>query len=134
MINLIDVNGRLKSWYEISNYYNLGPIEFLEWYGIIQSIPSKWKKAILGNPTNREAYNSVSRDGETIINNVEMEIKTIKTRRIYKHSISGKVKEPSSKTYFNKTFDLEKDFPWEKVYMLPYKTTVESTTRVFHAI
>ena len=32
-IDLIDVNGRLKSWDEISNDYNLGPIEFLEWYG-----------------------------------------------------------------------------------------------------
>ena len=39
VIDLIDVNGRLKSWDEISNEFNLGPIEFLEWYGIIQSIP-----------------------------------------------------------------------------------------------
>ena len=42
-----------------------------------------------------------------------MEIKTIKARHIYKHLISGKVKEPSSKTYFNKNFDFEEDFPWE---------------------
>ena len=60
-----------------------------------------------------------------------MEIKTIKTRHIYKHLISGKVKEPSPKPYFNKTFDLEEDFPRKKVYMLPYKITIESTTRVF---
>ena len=60
-----------------------------------------------------------------------MEITTIKTRHIYKHLISGKVKKPSSKTYFNKHFDLEEDCPWEKVYMLPYKATIESTTRVF---
>ena len=62
MIDLIDVNGRLTSWDEISNDYNLGPtcIKFLEWYGIIQSIPSNWKESILGNPTNWEVYNSVS--------------------------------------------------------------------------
>ena len=67
MIDLIDVNGRLKSWDEISNDFNLGPKEFLEWYGIIQSIPSNWKESLLSNPTSREVYNSVLRDGETII-------------------------------------------------------------------
>ena len=98
VIDLIDVNGRLESWDEISNDFNLGPIELREWYGIIQSIPSNWKEFILGNTTNREVYNSVSRDGETvIINNLATKIKAIKTRHIYKHLISGKVKEPSSK-------------------------------------
>ena len=97
--------------------FNLGPIEFLEWYGIIQSILSNWKESILGNPTNREVYNNVLRDGETIIiNNVAMEIKTIKTRHIYKHLIGRKVKELSSKFYFNRNFDLEQDFPSDKVY------------------
>ena len=47
MIDLIDVNGRLKSWDEISKDFNIGPIEFLEWYGLIQSIPSIWKESIL---------------------------------------------------------------------------------------
>ena len=88
VINLINVNGRLKSWDEISNDFNLGPKEFLEWYGIIQSIPSNRKESILGTPTNPEVYNSVSRNSETIIiNNVAMEIRTIKTRRIHMHLI-----------------------------------------------
>ena len=126
MIDLIDVNGRLKSWDEISKDFNIGPIEFLEWYGLIQSIPSIWKESILGNPINQEVYNSVSRNGETIIiNNVIMEIGTIKTRHIYKQLIDRKVKEPSSKLYFNRNFDLEEDFPWDKVYTLPYNTTDE---------
>ena len=63
VIDLIDVNSGLKLWDEISNDFILGLIESLEWYGIIQSIPSNWKESILGNPINREDYNSVSRDG-----------------------------------------------------------------------
>ena len=63
VMDLIDVNIGLKSWDEISNVFNLGLIESLEWYGISQSIPSNWKESILGNPINREDYNSVSRDG-----------------------------------------------------------------------
>ena len=62
LIGLIDVNGRLESWDEISNDYNLGPIEFLEWYGIVQSIPSNRKECILGNTINREVYNTVSQE------------------------------------------------------------------------
>ena len=42
-----------------------------------------------------------------------MEINTIKTRHIYKHLIGRKFKEPSSKFYFNRNFDLEGDFPWD---------------------
>ena len=60
-----------------------------------------------------------------------MEIGTIKNRHIYKQLIGRNVKEPSSKFYFNRNFDLEEDFPWDKVYTLPYNTTVESITRVF---
>ena len=132
VINLINVKGRLKSWDEISNDFNLGPKEFLEWYGIIQSIPSNWKESILGTPTNPEVYASVSRNSETvIINNVAMEIRTIKTRRIHMPLIGRKVKEPSSKFYLNRNFDLEEDFPWDKLYILPYNTTTESTARVF---
>ena len=62
-MDLIDVNSGLKSWNEISNDFILGLIKSLEWYGIIQSIHSNWKESILGNPINREDYNSVSRDG-----------------------------------------------------------------------
>ena len=32
--------------------------------------------------------------------------------------------------HFNRNFDLEEHFPWDKVYTLPYNTTIESTTRV----
>ena len=98
MIDLIE-------WDEIFNDFNLRPIEFLEWYGIIQSTSSNWKESIPGNPTNREVYNSVSRDGETIIiNNVAMEIKAIKIRHTYKHLISGKVKRTIILYLFSKKF------------------------------
>ena len=87
---------------------------------LFSQFPQNWKESILGNPTNREVYNSVSRDDETIIiNSVAIEIKTIKTRHIYKHLIGRKVKEPSSKFYFNRNFDFEDDFPRDKVYKLP---------------
>ena len=57
-------------------------------------IPSIWKESILGNPINQEVYNSVSRNGETIIiNNVVMEIGTIKTRHIYKQLIGRRLKD-----------------------------------------
>ena len=38
--NLFDNEGELKNWETVSQEFNLNPIHFLKWYGVLKSIPS----------------------------------------------------------------------------------------------
>ena len=35
-----------KNWDSVSQEFNLEPAHFLEWYGVLNSIPNKWKRRI----------------------------------------------------------------------------------------
>ena len=46
--NLFDRKGelKLKNWETVSQEFNLNPVHFIKWYGLLKSIPSSWKKAL----------------------------------------------------------------------------------------
>ena len=39
-------DGSVRTWESISQIYDLEPIDFLKWLGVLQSIPLSWKKMI----------------------------------------------------------------------------------------
>ena len=43
--NLFDRKGELKNWETVSQEFNLNPVHFLKWYGVLKSIPSSWEKS-----------------------------------------------------------------------------------------
>ena len=42
--DLVNRDGVFKNWDSVSQEFNLRPTHFLEWYGVLNSIPNKWKK------------------------------------------------------------------------------------------
>ena len=46
VVDLIDDDGRFSSWEKLSQKFNLSAVDFLEWYGILHSIPREWKKLL----------------------------------------------------------------------------------------
>ena len=47
--DVVSEDGRVYSWDIISAKFQPKPIEFLKWYGLINAIPSQWKKKIQDN-------------------------------------------------------------------------------------
>ena len=43
VVNLIDDDGKFSSWEKLSQKFNWSAVDFLEWYGILHSIPRQWK-------------------------------------------------------------------------------------------
>ena len=39
---IFDRNGELKNWETVSQEFNLNPVHFLKWYGVLKSIASSW--------------------------------------------------------------------------------------------
>ena len=48
--DVVSGDGRVYSWDIISANFQLKPIEVLKWYGLINAIPSQWKKKIQDSP------------------------------------------------------------------------------------
>ena len=44
--DLFSKDGSARTWESISQMYDLEPIDFLKWLGVLQSIPPTWKKMI----------------------------------------------------------------------------------------
>ena len=44
--DLFNRDGVFKNWDSVSQDFNLRPTHFLEWYGVLNSIPNKWKRRI----------------------------------------------------------------------------------------
>ena len=46
VVDLIDDDGKFSSWEKLSQKFNLSAVDYLEWYGILQSIPREWKNRV----------------------------------------------------------------------------------------
>ena len=45
-VDLIDADGKISSRGKLLQKFNLSTVDFLKWYGILHSIPRKWKNIV----------------------------------------------------------------------------------------
>ena len=48
--DVIDGEGNSWKWEYMSDKYQLKPVDFLSWYGLLNSIPKQWKKKLQTEP------------------------------------------------------------------------------------
>ena len=48
--DVIDSEGNNRKWEYMSDKYQLKPVDFLSWYGLLNSIPKQWKKKLQIEP------------------------------------------------------------------------------------
>ena len=61
--NLFDGKGELKNWETVSQEFNLNPVHFLTWYGVLKFIPSSWKKALRSHSVEESMISEESQCG-----------------------------------------------------------------------
>ena len=49
VVDLIDEDGKFSSREKLSRKFDLSAVDFLEWYGILHSIPREWKNRVKEN-------------------------------------------------------------------------------------
>ena len=96
--DLFDRDGVFKNWDSVSQEFNLRPQHFLEWYGVLNSIPNKWKRRIKNVTVEQTTLAKTSVGIETDKKLVPLE--SITTKIMYKLFIIGKFEPPKVKTYF----------------------------------
>ena len=97
--DLFSKDGSARTWESISQMYDLEPIDFLKWLGVLQSIPPSWKKIIRScteiSEGEKESNCRIEFEGKYI------RIQQITPKIIYKLSVSSKYNPSTAKEYFS---------------------------------
>ena len=130
--DLFSEDGFARIWERINQTYELGPTDFLTWFGVLQSITLSWKKMI------RRC--TVILEGEEESNCwIEFEEKCIPIQQItpkiiYNLSVSSKYNPPTAREYFSRKFQIIRPDTWKSIFLLPRKVTVDTKIRMFQYI
>ena len=97
--DLFNRDGIVKNWDSVSQEFNLRPTPFLEWYGVLNSIPNKWKRRIKDVTVEQTTL------AKTFVG-IETDKKLVPTKIIYKLFVSGKFEPPTCKMLFSKQYNI----------------------------
>ena len=128
--NLFDRKGELKNWETVSQDFNLNPIHFLKWYGVLSSIPSSWRKALRSHHVEESMISEDSQRGIEA-NGKFIPINSVTAKSVYNVCISHKFSPPTSKKRLSIKFNIEDQKTWSSVYLLPASATLNTKTRMF---
>ena len=115
--DVVSGHGQVYSWDIISPKFQLKPTEFLKWYGLINAIPSQWKRKIQDNPLGK--FHRMIKVLLSIKCKVrKWGLKGVTSKLIYEELLSGIQTTPCAQNYFNNKFK-PNELDWPRIYQLP---------------
>ena len=98
--DVIDSEGNNRKCEYKSDKYQLKPVDFLSWYGLLNSIPKQWKKKLQIEPA---VDNTFDEDRCPLsVNDKVIDISRLTSRQIYSDLVHSKYRAPSAQQYFIK--------------------------------
>ena len=88
----------MKNWEIVSQEFNLNPVHFLKWYGVLKSIPSSWKKALRSHSVEESMISDESQCGIEA-NGKFILINGVTAKLVYNLCISHKFHLPLQKNF-----------------------------------
>ena len=130
--DLVDENGSFKPWEIVSPEFSLEPVEFLDWYGLLQCIPTEWKQKLHRDTSSLDSDRLYRESIKIPLSNNAVPLLDTSSKSIYRSLVQSKFKPPTSKQYFTGRFDIPGDVDsWKNIYSLPRKVTLDTKTRIF---
>ena len=130
LCDLIGPDGYFKNWEVIKMEFNLEVNRFLDWYGVIQSVPNTWKNRIKNLQTEHlqdipSYYNCL------LVGQKYIKPSSLSSSMIYEAYINKLFKPPTSRRYFERIFGVMDEEEWRNIYTLVAKVTVSTNLRIF---
>ena len=117
--NLVDINGRYKSWDTIKYGYNLTNKEKFQWLKLVHAIPKLWLKTLkkdFGLSVNLTIYNY------NLIKHCQLyTLDKLVSKELYNISLCSMYQKPISQSYYEKLLETM-HLNWKKIYILPRKS------------
>ena len=126
--DVVSGNGRVYSCDITSPKFQIKPTEFLKWYGLINAIPSQWKKKIQDNPFGN-CHLMTKTPLSIKCKDRKLGLKSVTSKLIYEELLSGIQRTPNARKYFKNKFK-SNELDWPRIYQLSRSTCVHSKTRI----
>ena len=132
--DLYDTRGEFKSYKE-PLYSPLSPVEHFLLFSLVNAFPDEWRKIL---KTNKNSISSVTHgliqsDFILRIEGKKVNFQTLKSKSLLYDSFVSKISSiPTAQKKYNEAFSTHtSQLDWEKIYLLPFKTTLDTKLREF---
>ena len=116
-------NGRIISWINLKDRYELTNNMFFQWAQLKYAIPPRWKKIIFDYNDINE--NDLCQNHHVIKGARILPFDKLSSKEIYLILISNIVSKPTSNIYFEKLFE-NTTLHWNKIYLSPRLATLDT--------
>ena len=121
-------NGRIISWINLKDRYELTNNMFFQWAQLKYAIPPRWKKIIFDYNDINE--NDLCQNHHVIKGARILPLDKLSSKEIYSILISNIVNKPTLNIHFEKLFQ-NTTLDWNKIYLSPLLATIDTTLRSF---
>ena len=131
--DLYDTRGEFKSYKE-PLYSTLSPVQHFLLFSLFNAFPEEWRKIL---KTNKNSISSITHDLIQSdfflrIEGKKVNFQNLKSKSLYDSFVSKISSIPTAQKKYNEAFSTyTSQLDWEKIYLLPFKTTLDSKLREF---
>ena len=120
-------------WLSVKSKFNLVERLHFKWFQLVKVISDMWANMKTGTGSTQDLNNEKF---SVIINSSHASITQLTSKCIYMHIVNKIATVPTAQRWFEHNLKPEQNqdsykFHWNKIYMLPRKSTTGSRTRVF---
>ena len=127
------IDQHLTPWISVKSNFNLVEKLHFKWFQLVKVISDKWANIMkIGTGSTQDLNNEKF---SVMINSSHVSITQLTSKCIYMHIVNKIAMVPTAQRWFEQNLKPEQnqdsyDFDWNKIYMLPRKSTTDSQTRV----
>ena len=131
--DLYDTRGEFKSNKE-PLYSTLSPVEHFLLFSLFNAFPQEWRKILKTNKNSisSKTHDLIQTDFELRIEGKKVNFQNLKSKSLYDNFVSKISSIPTAQKKYNEAFSTHTfQLDWGKIYLLPFKTTLDTKLREF---
>ena len=131
--DLYDTWGGFKSNKE-PLYSTLSPVEHFLLFSLFNAFPEEWRKILKTNKNSisSKTHDLIQTDFKLRIEGKKVNFQNLKSKSLYDSFVSKISSIPTAQKKYNEAFSTHTfQLDWEKIYLLPFKTTLDTKLREF---
>ena len=131
--DLYDTWGGFKSNKE-PLYSTLSPVEHFLLFSLFNAFPEEWRKILKTNKNSisSKTHDLIQTDFKLRIEGIKVNFQNLKSKSLYDSFVSKISSIPTAQKKYNEAFSTHTfQLDWEKIYLLPFKTTLDTKLREF---
>ena len=115
-------------------YSTLSPVEHFLLFSLFNAFPEEWRKILKTNKNSisSQTHDLIQTDFKSRIEGKKVNFQNLKSKSLYDSFVSKISSIPTAQRKYNEAFSTHTfQLDWEKIYLVPFKTTLDTKLREF---